>query len=180
MQPNLGPGEDFQLVLERQVREMQAKAAALGEALSEAGATVRSRDGSVTVTLAPNGALTNLELGHRACELGPARLTSAIMTTVREAQRQTARTVATSFAAIDGEGEAADLIRSFLPPDPEPEQFAAPEPEPGPTPPPRPPVPPTPPPPPPPPAPPRSAGPPPAPRRRPPADDHGDDEMNPW
>ena len=176
MQPNLGPGEDFQLVLERTVREMQAKAGALNEALAEAGATVRSRDGSVTVTLAPNGALTNLELGHRACELGPARLTSAIMTTVREAQRQTARTVAASFAEIDGEGEATDLIRAFLPPDPEPEQFAAPEPEPGP-----PPRRPMPPPPPPPPAPPRNAGPPPAPHRRPPADDdHGDDEMNPW
>lgn len=175
MQPNLGPGEDFQLVLERQVREMQATATALGDALADAGATVRSRDGSVTVTVAPNGALTNLELGHRACDLGPARLTAAIMSSVRDAQRQTARSVATSFAAIDGEGEAADLIRSFLPPEPEPEQFAAPEPEPTPPPPPVPPRPAAPPPP-------RSAAPPPPPpRRRPPAaDDHGDDEMNPW
>lgn len=173
MQPNLGPGEDFQLLLERQVRDMQSKAAALGEALSAAGATVRSRDGAVTVTLAPNGALTNLELGHRACELGPARLTAAIMGTVREAQRRTARTVADSFATINGDGESTDMVRSFLPPDPPPDgDFAAPEsaepertPPPPAAPPARPPAPP-------------AGGP--APRRRPQADDRFDDESNPW
>ncbi|WP_410676740.1 YbaB/EbfC family nucleoid-associated protein [Amycolatopsis sp. cmx-4-68] len=171
MQPNLGPGEDFQLLLERQVRDMQSKAAALNEALSAAGATVRSRDGAVTVTLAPNGALTNLELGHRACELGPARLTAAIMSTVREAQRRTARSVADSFATINGDGESTEMVRSFLPPDPPPDgDFAAPESaEPERTPPPA--TPPS--------APPRPADPPAAPRRRPAADDH-DDESNPW
>ena len=167
MQPNLGPGEDFQLLLERQVREMQSKAAALNEALSSAGATVRTRDGSVTVTLAPNGALTNLELGHRACELGPARLTAAIMGAVRDAQRQTARAVADSFATINGDGESTDMVRSFLPPDPPPDGgFAAPEsaetaPPPAP-------------------APPAPPSPPSAPRRRPAADDRPDDESNPW
>ncbi|MEU7785688.1 MULTISPECIES: YbaB/EbfC family nucleoid-associated protein [unclassified Amycolatopsis] len=171
MQPNLGPGEDFQLLLERQVREMQTKAAALTEAISAAGATVRTRDGAVTVTLAPNGALTNLELGHRACELGPARLTATIMGAVRDAQRQTARAVADSFATINGDGESTDMVRSFLPPDPPPDgDFAAPEP-PETTPPPAPPAPPRPPAPP---------APPSAPRRRPPADDHFDDESNPW
>ncbi|MDQ7802817.1 YbaB/EbfC family nucleoid-associated protein [Amycolatopsis sp. A133] len=170
MQPNLGPGEDFQLLLERQVREMQSKAAALNEALSAAGATVRTRDGAVTVTLAPNGALTNLELGHRACELGPARLTAAIMGAVRDAQRQTARAVADSFATINGDGESTDMVRSFLPPDPPPDgDFGAPESAAEPTPPPA--------------APPSPAQPPlppSAPRRRPPADDRPDDEANPW
>ncbi|MGW3995670.1 YbaB/EbfC family nucleoid-associated protein [Amycolatopsis sp. NPDC004772] len=164
MQPNLGPGEDFQLLLERQVREMQSKAAALNEALSAAGATVRTRDGSVTVTLAPNGALTNLELGHRACELGPARLTAAIMGAVRDAQRQTARAVADSFATINGDGESTAMVRSFLPPDPPPDgDFATPESaEPTPPPPAVPPSPPS------------------VPRRRPAADDRSDDESNPW
>ncbi|KDN24226.1 YbaB/EbfC family nucleoid-associated protein [Amycolatopsis rifamycinica] len=168
MQPNLGPGEDFQLLLERQVREMQSKAAALNEALSAAGATVRTRDGSVTVTLAPNGALTNLELGHRACELGPARLTAAIMGAVRDAQRQTARAVADSFATINGDGESTEMVRSFLPPDPPPDgDFAASETaEPAPPPPPS--------------SPPSRPVPPSAPRRRPAADDHADDESNPW
>jgi DNA-binding protein YbaB len=178
VQPNLGPGEDFQLLLDRQVRDMQAKAAALSEALSAAGATVRTRDGAVTVTLAPNGALTNLELGFRACEMGPARLTAAIMGAVRDAQRQTARSVADSFATINGDSESTDMVRSFLPPDPPPDgDFAAPEnAEPERTPPPA--ATPPPPPPPRPSAPPPSAGP--APRRRPAADDTFDDESNPW
>ncbi len=176
MQPNLGPGEDFQLLLDRQVRDMQAKAAALSEALSAAGATVRTRDGAVTVTLAPNGALTNLELGFRACEMGPARLTAAIMGAVRDAQRQTARSVADSFATINGDSESTDMVRSFLPPDPPPAgDFAAPDnAEPERTPPPA--V--TPPPPPRPAGPPPAAGP--APRRRPAGDDTFDDESNPW
>jgi len=112
VQPNLSPGEDFQYLLDKQVREMQGKAAALTEAFAESSATVTSRDGAVKVTVAPNGSLSNLELGHRACEMGPARLTAAIMEAVRTAQRQTARTVADSFIAINGDGETADLIRS--------------------------------------------------------------------
>ncbi|ROS39584.1 YbaB/EbfC family nucleoid-associated protein [Amycolatopsis thermoflava] len=170
MQPNLRPGEDFQHLLEQQVREMQQKAAALQDALGEASATVRSKDGSVTVTIAPNGALQRLELGHRACDLGPARLTAAIMEAVREGQRQAARAVSDSFTAIAGDGESAEVIKSFLPPvEDEPEDFAEPEAEA--TPPPPPPVPPV--------SPVQQQRP--APRRpRPasPADD--DDEMRPW
>ncbi|MEU0469497.1 YbaB/EbfC family nucleoid-associated protein [Amycolatopsis sp. NPDC006131] len=169
MQPNLRPGEDFQHLLEQQVREMQQKAAALQDALGEASATVRSKDGSVTVTIAPNGALQSLELGHRACDLGPARLTAAIMQAVREGQRQAARAMSDSFTAIAGDGESAEVIRSFLPPvEDELEDFAEPEAEAAPPPPPS--VPPV--------SPVQQR---PAPRRpRPasPADD--DDEMRPW
>ncbi|MFG1643035.1 YbaB/EbfC family DNA-binding protein, partial [Amycolatopsis sp. NPDC049252] len=103
-------------------------------------------------------------------------LTAAIMGAVRDAQRQTARSVADSFATINGDSESTDMVRSFLPPDPPPDgDFAAPEnaepertPPPAATPPPAPPRPPGPPP----------AGP--APRRRPAADDTLDDESNPW
>jgi DNA-binding protein YbaB len=169
MQPNLEPGEDFQFLLDKQVREMQEKAAALTEAFADSAATVSSRDGSVTVTVTPNGGLRGLELGHRACDLGPARLTAAIMETVRTAQRQTARSVADSFVAINGEGATADLIRRFLPVEDdagsEGGQFAG-EPEPEPVPPhPAPPVP---------------APAPPAARRPRPAGDSDEDEMRPW
>ncbi|MFC4004772.1 YbaB/EbfC family nucleoid-associated protein [Prauserella oleivorans] len=119
MHPNLRPGEDFQHFLERQAAEMQQQAAALTDAFAEAGATVTSRDGSVTVTLAANGALRDLRLGNRACELGPARLTAAIMATVGQAQRQTARSVFSSLEAITGGGESVELVKSFLPPEPD-------------------------------------------------------------
>jgi DNA-binding protein YbaB len=183
VQPNLSPGEDFQYLLDKQVREMQGKAAALSEAFAGSSATVSSSDRAVTVTVAPNGSLSNLELGPKACDLGPARLSAAIMQTVRLAQRQTANTVADSFIAINGDGETADLIRSFLPVVEEEagpaanDHFAGvPEPEPEPTPParPAPPVPPVRP------APPAAAPPQPPPRRPRQAGNGDDDEMSPW
>ncbi|KMS85543.1 YbaB/EbfC family nucleoid-associated protein [Prauserella rugosa] len=122
MEPNLRPGEDVQHFLDRQVREMREKASALSDAFAESAVTQSSRDGAVTVTVAPNGALRDLQLGARACELGPARLTAAIMDTVRLAQKQTARNVADSFAVINGAGESTDLVRSFLPPEDEPDE----------------------------------------------------------
>jgi DNA-binding protein YbaB len=173
MQPNLKPGEDFQHFLDTQIREMQTKAAALTEAFADSTATVSSRDGAVTVTVAPNGALRNIQLGHRACELGPTRLTASIMEAVNAAQRQTANSVVESVAAITGEGDSTDFLRSFLPPPDEPAPEADPnmidqrtfveelEPE-------RPPAPPVM----------TAPQPPPVRRRRPVADD--EDEGNPW
>lgn len=170
MQPNVRSGEDFQHILDKQVKEMQEKAAALKDAFAAAATTVSSRDGSVTVTVEPNGALSNLQLGHRACELGSARLTTTIMETVREAQRQTARRVSDSFTLINGDGETAELVRSFLPVEEPTEEEAAQEkfaadmaPEPEPTPPAAPP-----------------ASPRPTPRRRRPTTSDGEDEMRPW
>jgi DNA-binding protein YbaB len=172
MHQNLSPGQDFQQFFDKQIKDMQAKAAALTEAFEDSSATVRSRDGAVTVTVAPNGALRDLQLGHRACELGPARLTAGIMEAVRAAQRQTANSVADSFAEITGEGDTTGLIRTFLPPQDEPDPaldqngfFEEPEPEPEPTP---------------------SAArpsaitPPPARRRRPVADDDDFEETRLW
>lgn len=173
MHPNLKPGEDFVHFLDRQAKEMREKAAALSEAFTDSAATVSSRDGSVTATVAPNGALRDLRLGHRACELGPARLTAAIMETVRLAQRQTARSVTDAFVAVSGDSEAADLIRSYLPPETEPgepgEQGADAA-EPPPSPPPAPPPPPAS-------VPPRQQ--PPA-RRRRASDENDEDEARPW
>jgi len=167
--PNLRPGEDIEHYVERQAREMKDRSAQLEEAFAAAAATVTSRDGSVTVALAPNGALRNLQLGRNACELGEARLTTTIMDTVRRAQSQTARAVTSSVESILGDGEAVEMMKSFLPPDPaagevEDDQFgsAAPREEPPPA---RPPMPP-----------PRTTRP--APRRRPAEDDEG--EANPW
>ncbi|GAA1211002.1 YbaB/EbfC family nucleoid-associated protein [Prauserella alba] len=171
--PNLRPGEDLQHYVERQAVEMQQRAAELQDAFSAAAATVSSRDGAVTVSLAPNGALRNIQLGKRACELGEARLTTTIMDTVREAQRQTAQAVAGSVESIMGGGEVLEMMQGFLPTDPaaasgtDRAAFAEP-PEPDTQP-----------------QTPGSAAPPPpppgpAPRRRPARDDADDDEVNPW
>lgn len=171
MHPNLGSGEDIQEFLDAQIKNLQTKATALTEAIADSVATVTSRDGSVTVTVEANGALRDLKLGHRAGDQSPARLTAAIMEAVRTAQRQTANSVADSVAEITGEGDSTDLIRTFLPPQDEPDtdddenRFVKdPEPDPESTPPPA------------------VASQPPARGRRPAADDDDDDyeERRPW
>ncbi|MBK1789215.1 YbaB/EbfC family nucleoid-associated protein [Prauserella cavernicola] len=176
MDPNLRPGEDLQHYIERQVEEQKNRAYELQDAFASAAATVTSRDGSVTVSLEPNGGLRNIQLGKRACELGEARLSATIMDTVRQAQSQTARAVAASVESIMGDGEVLEMMRGFLPPDPaagqsgdvDQNKFVE-NPEPEETPPPQPKPPTTPPP---------SAGP--QPRRRPNRDNTDDDEVNPW
>ncbi|WP_410576748.1 YbaB/EbfC family nucleoid-associated protein [Amycolatopsis sp. lyj-108] len=115
MQPNFDAGEDFALLLEREARKLQEKAEALTAAFTSSASTVRSADGSVTVTVEANGSLSAIEFGNRATALGPARLSSLVMQTVREAQRKTVEKVTESYTEINGNDEAAELVRTFLP-----------------------------------------------------------------
>jgi DNA-binding protein YbaB len=115
MQPNLQPGEDFALLLEREARNLQEKGEALAAAFAASGSTVRSSDGSVTVKVEANGSLSSIEFGNRACAMGPANLSALVMKTVREAQLKTAGKVAESYTEINGDDQAAELVRTFLP-----------------------------------------------------------------
>ncbi|SEO43571.1 YbaB/EbfC family nucleoid-associated protein [Amycolatopsis saalfeldensis] len=115
MQPNLQPGEDFALLLEREARKLQEKGEALAAAFAASGSTVRSSDGSVTVKVEANGSLSSIEFGNRACAMGPANLSTLVMKTVREAQLKTAGKVAESYTEINGDDQAAELVRTFLP-----------------------------------------------------------------
>jgi DNA-binding protein YbaB len=115
MQPNLEPGEDFALLLEREARKLQEKGEALAAAFAASGSTVRSSDGSVTVKVEANGSLSSIEFGNRACAMGPANLSALVMKTVHEAQRKTAGKVAESYTEINGDDQAAELVRTFLP-----------------------------------------------------------------
>ncbi|GGM51251.1 hypothetical protein GCM10012275_22720 [Longimycelium tulufanense] len=102
---------DFQA----RVQTLQQQSQELQENLATATTTVSSPDESVTVTVAPNGGLQNLVLGHRACEAGPARLTAMIMETVRQGQRLAAHKVAEAFAPIGAGTEAMSMLTSHLP-----------------------------------------------------------------
>ncbi|MEU9686556.1 YbaB/EbfC family nucleoid-associated protein [Amycolatopsis japonica] len=115
MQPNFDAGEDFALLLEREARKLEEKAQALTAAFTASASTVTSPDGSVTVTVEANGSLSAIEFGNRATSLGPARLSSLVMQTVRQAQRKTVEKVTESYTEINGEDEAAQLVRTFLP-----------------------------------------------------------------
>jgi DNA-binding protein YbaB len=171
--------DDFQ----RQVDEIRTKSQLLQEKLGETKATVRSRDGLVTVTVAPNGALQDLHIDDRALRGVPnaARLTATIMETFGRAQRQAAREVADLLEPMAGGTDMMRVVRSFLPPPEEPEEPEAAQQEspPPPVAPPR-----MPPPPPPPSAPPQAPQTPQAPRtkrsRAADGDQTDDGEMDPW
>jgi DNA-binding protein YbaB len=82
---------------------LKQKSIEVQERLAAASGTASSKDGAVTVTVGPNGGLTNLQLGHRAVELGAPRLTALILETARQAQKNVSAQVVEAFRPI-GEG----------------------------------------------------------------------------
>jgi hypothetical protein len=100
---------------EARATELRQRSAALAEGLAGASATVSAPDGSVTVTIGAGGGLENLELGRRAAEHSPARLTKVIMDTVRRGQREAATKVGEVFAPLGGDSEAMRLISRLVP-----------------------------------------------------------------
>jgi DNA-binding protein YbaB len=102
---------------EARLADLKQKSADLQENFAASNATVSSKDGSVTITIGPNGGLLNLQLGHRAVELGAARLTALIMETAKIAQRQAAQKVLEVFEPL-GEGtEAMSMVMDSIPAD---------------------------------------------------------------
>jgi DNA-binding protein YbaB len=107
---------------EARLADLKQKSEDLTENFAAAGATVVSKDGAVTVTVGPNGGLQNLQLGHRALELGGPRLTALILETARTAQKQAANQVLEMFPddEVEEDTDAYDEI------DDEPEPAPAP------------------------------------------------------
>ncbi|MGM1061585.1 YbaB/EbfC family nucleoid-associated protein [Saccharothrix sp. Mg75] len=102
---------------EARLADLQRKSADLQENFENSQATATSPDGSVSVTVGPNGGLLNLQLGHRAVELGSARLTALILQTARTAQKQAAQKVMEAFEPL-GEGtEAMRMVSDSIPDD---------------------------------------------------------------
>ena len=102
---------------EAKLADLKKKSEDLTENFAASTATVRSKDGAVTVTVGPNGGLQNLVLGHRAVELGAARLTAVILDTARQAQKQAEQQVLELFKPL-GEGtEAYQMVSDSIPDD---------------------------------------------------------------
>lgn len=123
---------------EAKLADLQRKSTDLQENFQNSQATASSPDGAVTITVGPNGGLLDIRLGHRATELGSARLTALIMQTAKVAQKQAAQQVMAAFEPL-GEGtEALRMVSDAIPDDEveddEPDyaepEYAAPEPEP--------------------------------------------------
>jgi DNA-binding protein YbaB len=87
---------------ETKVADMRQKAAAFTENLEASGATETSADGSLRVTVAPNGALTDLTIADSALRGSGAELAAEIMTLARRARGAAAGHVAEAFAPLAG------------------------------------------------------------------------------
>ncbi len=119
--------EEWMRDFEAKIAEAQAKAAAVQEGLAQAGGSASSNDGAITVSVAPNGALTGLELTAEAMRKPHGQLSAEILEIARKAQRGAAVKVAETFSEVQGEGsETYRMITEYLPPPEEEEQPGAP------------------------------------------------------
>ncbi|GAA1269732.1 YbaB/EbfC family nucleoid-associated protein [Saccharothrix xinjiangensis] len=79
--------EEWMRDFEAKIADARAKAAVVQEGLANAGGSASSDDGVVTVVVAPNGALTDVELTDAALRKSPAQLSAEIVEVARKARR---------------------------------------------------------------------------------------------
>lgn len=108
------------------IEDVKAKTEAFQRDLEHSGATETSPDGSLSVTVAPNGSLTNLRIDESAWRGSGAELANKIMQLARKAQRAAAVHVAEAFAPLGTDSEAMHMITGYLPEPEEDEEPAQP------------------------------------------------------
>jgi DNA-binding protein YbaB len=116
--------EEWLANFEAKIADVQQKAAEFKENLEASGATEASEDGSLRVTVAPNGALTDLTIDDAAMRRSGDELAGQLMKLARKAQRAAAVNVAEAFAPLAGEdSESLHMVTGYIPPpeDEEPE-----------------------------------------------------------
>jgi hypothetical protein len=94
--------DEWLATFEARVADVQQKAATFKHDLESSGATETSPDGSLRVTVAPNGALTGLTIHDEALRHSGAELAAQIMTLTRQAQTAAAAKVSAAFAPLAG------------------------------------------------------------------------------
>lgn len=104
--------------------DLAAKSAQLREDMAHSSATVLSKDHAVQVTIAPTGALQNIQLTDHAAGMSPQRLQASIMEAVAKGQRAASEKMLEAFAPIGVGTESMDLVMSYLPPAVEDEEDA--------------------------------------------------------
>ena len=75
----------------------------------ERGATERPEDGTLSVTVAPNGALADLRID------GHPELAGQILLLAWQAQRTAAANAASAFAPLGADAEAMHMFTAYLP-----------------------------------------------------------------
>lgn len=101
--------------LEARAQDILHRSQQMQDQIRTTAATASSTNGAVTATVAPNGALQNIEFTPRATGLTHVQLTQVVMEAVTRAQQQAARQVAAIVDPEFGGTEAMDFLTSFLP-----------------------------------------------------------------
>jgi len=91
------------------IAEVQARTDTFQRDLEQAGATESSVDGTLSVTVAPNGSLADLRID------GHPELAEEILRLARKAQRTAAGNVAAAFAPLGADSEAMHMFTAYLP-----------------------------------------------------------------
>lgn len=106
------------------MRELEAKAEAMRlrseqmqEEIQNAYATASSKDGAVTVKVAPNGALQHIEFSPRATQMSHLQLGQIVMEVAQRAQADAARLISEIVAPEFGDTDAMSFLTGFLPSD---------------------------------------------------------------
>jgi DNA-binding protein YbaB len=101
---------------QRGLQDIGLRARTAQAEVAAAEATATSRDGAVTVTVNPAGALQRLVLNSAAEGLSRVQLAEAVLATARRAQAEAAERAAQAVAPLIGERSAAmEFLRSQLP-----------------------------------------------------------------
>ncbi|MEC3975681.1 YbaB/EbfC family nucleoid-associated protein [Amycolatopsis sp. H20-H5] len=87
----------------RSFQEQAAKAAELKDRIAGLRGSARNGDGSVTVTVAPSGAVLGLQLGPQAMRRSHTALQQEILATIRQATQQAASALEEAVQPILGE-----------------------------------------------------------------------------
>jgi DNA-binding protein YbaB len=97
---------------------LRAKAEKVQEEVRNATATARSRDGAVSVTVGPAGALVDLTFTAQAYRQPPETLAALVLSLAERAQRQVGAEVSRAYADLVGESSPAmSVLEEFLPAD---------------------------------------------------------------
>lgn len=97
------------------IEDIKAKTSEFQENLEASGVTESAPDGSITVSVAPNGSLTDLRIAESAWRGNGSELAGRIMQLARKAQRAAAVNVADAFAPLGADSEAMHMVTGYLP-----------------------------------------------------------------
>lgn len=121
---------DRRAQLEEKIRSFQEQAARAGQLkdkISELRGQARSGDGSVTVTVAPSGAVLGLQLSPNAMKYSHTQLQQEILATIRAATQQAAQMLQETVVPVLGDQadrfkEAFSAHAAVMMPDAPPQQ----------------------------------------------------------